>query len=356
MILLYQAPLFSNKPLIRLFRERGADTGPDVLFKQLPEDFELNAYTITQSPQDADFFIIPQAIKKITPEWKVYADSVFGLAKRYNKKTILFLTGDLCHEVHIDEPNVIVFKGSEYAHAIRDNEVVFAPFVEDLGGIYGYAPRHWNPKPVVSFCGYAGFPSLRARVAYVTKNAAIDICTFLPGGRYASVYKRGIYFRRAAIEGMVTDTRIDCRFIIRDSFSGNVHTAAGHMSPAALREEYIRSIVDADLILAPKGDANFSSRFYEVLSLGRIPILIDTDMVLPLSETINYSSCVIRVPYTEVDNIGEHVMRAWESLSDERYIFMQQQAREIYRKYLRFDSYFNIALPLLKQGGVKALR
>ena len=42
-----------------------------------------------------------------------------------------------------------------------------------------------------------------------------------------------------------------------------------------------------------RGAGNFSYRFYEALSFGRIPILIDTDTLLPLQTKIEWSEHII---------------------------------------------------------------
>jgi hypothetical protein len=123
-----------------------------------------------------------------------------------------------------------------------------------------------------------------------------------------------------------------------------------------VRREYLENIRDADYVLAPKGDANYSSRFYEVLSLGRIPVLLDTDAVLPMETTIDYSAFSLKVPYQDVDRIGDVIADFHESLSSERFLAMQAAAREAYETTLRYDRYFERALPLLARGGAAALR
>lgn len=48
----------------------------------------------------------------------------------------------------------------------------------------------------------------------------------------------------------------------------------------------ITDIQNADFILSVKGDGSFFCRFYEALSLGRIPFFIDTDCILPFENMI----------------------------------------------------------------------
>ena len=351
---LFIAEPFSQKPYVRLLDspQMQAAARGTVLFKSLPTDFSLRI-EIVRHPEEADFVIIPQSIRHVTAETERYLDGIAALAKKANKRVIVFLTGDLAHREHIDMEGFIVFKGSEYAHARHPNEIVFAPFVEDLGEKNATLPRNKGKRPVIGFCGYAGFPSWKTRAKYIATNTFLDIAAHITRKNLMLVYKRGIYFRQKALNILKRDPRIQTNFILRDSFSGNAATAVG--DPALLRQEFIDNIVSSDFVLSPKGDGNFSSRFYEALSLGRIPVLIDTDMLLPLSQHIDYSKFVLRVPYDRLEDIGTIITDFYASLSDKEFQAMQERARRAYRDHLRFDSYFNKVLPLLRDEGISAV-
>lgn len=352
---LYKTPLFSNGALVRIL-ENGphARTTGDVLFKSLPKDFSYTGFTFVEHPEQADFFVVPQPIKTLTPSVRAYLSKVCAEATQYKKHTILFLTGDYCDRVHIDFPNTVVFKASDYRHALHSNEIIFAPFVEDLGEQKGIVLRKKQTKPIVSFCGYAGFPSPKSRLAYVVRNMLIDVSAFISRNPLRRVYKKGVYFRRKAMRTLQAHSRITTAFVIRNSFSGNANTITS--DPIALRNEYIHNMIDSDFVLTPKGDANYSSRFYEALSLGRIPVLLDTDMVLPLEHLIDYSSCVLRIPYTNIDTMGETIANFYDSLTEEQFQNMQKAGRDIFLQYLRYDAYFNFALQLLRDKGLTHLR
>jgi len=346
-VTLFVLPKLSDKSDIRLLnpKQKDAQITQKVLFKTLPKDFSITAYECVERPEDADFFIVPQAVKTRTPIVDQYLDQMCEVAREHEKKIIVFLTGDLCHKVHIDRPEVIVLLGSLYSSSCRKNEVVFAPFTEDLGEQRSPVARSWKKTPVISFCGYAGFPSLQTRLKYYFVNFIFDLI-----GK--SVYKRGIFYRRRAITALEKDTRVATSFVIRDSFSGNANTLSVDSTTA--RQEYLDNIVNSDYVLCPKGDANFSCRFYETLSLGRLPILIDTEMRLPLQETTDYSF-VVRVPYTEIARIADYVSAFHAKLDEAAFRALQDKARSTYLARLRFDSYFNTMLPLLKKGDINSV-
>jgi hypothetical protein len=346
-------PFDPRRGVVRLFDPLSADVTAkrDVLYKALPPGFDLHAYERVKTIEKCDFVVLPQAVREITPAWQTYFDEWRSRARAAGKEVIIWIGRDDSHRRHVE--GAIVCKGSDYTHAIHDNEFIPAPFVEDLGYGREFVPRRKGERPVVSFCGYAGFPSWRNYVRYLVKNATLDVTALLTRNADYLVYKRGIYFRRKAMQYLAADQRIDTRFIVRSSFSANRGTLEGSVDT---RTEYIANMLDSDFVLAPKGDANFSSRFYEALSLGKVPILIDTNMPMPLSQEIDYDTFTIRVPHAELSLIGDILSKKFASLTDESYATMQREARKVFREYLRFDAYWNYALQCLKERGISALR
>ncbi|MBP9668961.1 MAG: exostosin family protein [Candidatus Pacebacteria bacterium] len=342
------APFAPHKPSIRIVRThatQGGDLEP-LLFKGLPSDWDLSAITFTSQLEEADAVLVPQAMKRPSEVWNRYFESVYTQAQNVGKPTYLFIGGDLAHKTHVRREYVVAFKGTEYRKSIEPNEIIFPGYVEDLGEGREVSIRKKSAKPIVGFCGYAGFPNTKTIVRYLVKNVLLDVLAFMTHNPQHLVYKRGIFFRRWAMEVLSHDARVKTNFIIRDSFGGNAATTK--VDPTQARAEYIQNMLDSDFVLAPKGDGNYSARFYEALSLGRIPILIDTDMVLPLENALDYSKFILRVPHTEVHRLGEIVHDFYATLTDESFANMQRAARKAFAEHLRYDRFFAEVLPALK--------
>jgi hypothetical protein len=135
---------------------------------------------------------------------------------------------------------------------------------------------------------------------------------------------------------------ITTNFIIRRSYSGTAKTA--ELDLAQARSEYIENILGSDLVLCAKGDGNFSVRFFEALSLGRVPLLIDTDCPLPLSGLINYDEFIVRVDYRELAKLPTIVAEVYKNWSAEDYEIKQRRAREVFEQYLQIDKFFSLVL------------
>jgi len=136
---------------------------------------------------------------------------------------------------------------------------------------------------------------------------------------------------------------------VRKSFSGAHRTI--ELDPAQARREYLDSIINSDFVLAPKGDGNYSNRFLKTLCMGRIPVLSDTDTVLPLESHIDYDSLMVRVSMKNVKDTPKLVREWYDKHSEKEWQAAQHKAREVFETKLRIDSYFDyfftVILPTL---------
>lgn len=242
----------------------------------------------------------------------------------------------------INIPGTIIIRPSAYRSSLGQNEILIPAYVEDVGERYGKNPLGKGETPIISFAGKAGFSGILEYTKYLIRNYIVQ----------QGPYKQGLYFRRRALAALKQDSRIILKTILRRHYSAHRNTV--EVPPEQAREEYIRSIHDSHFILAPRGDGNYSLRFYETLSLGRIPIVIDTDMPLPLEDQIDYSKCVIRVPWQDTDKIGDYVVRFFESHSEEQFVAAQKQARSLFELHLYMPHFLKILFAdiLLKQKSV----
>jgi hypothetical protein len=87
---------------------------------------------------------------------------------------------------------------------------------------------------------------------------------------------------------------------------------------------YVDHLIHNTYILCPRGSENFSFRVYETLKFGRVPVIIDTDMVLP--KEINWEQLAIRVPYNSLAKIGGIIRDDYNSRSADDFIARQRAA------------------------------
>lgn len=96
-----------------------------------------------------------------------------------------------------------------------------------------------------------------------------------------------------------------------------------------LRNSHIESIENSKFVLCPRGPATNSKRFYEVMSRGRIPVLIaDTD--LPLENEIDYGSFCVMIPEDERFRMCRYIT---EFMNKRDVCEASVKARNVYEKY-----------------------
>ncbi|OGY90835.1 MAG: hypothetical protein A3H70_03840 [Candidatus Komeilibacteria bacterium RIFCSPLOWO2_02_FULL_48_11] len=302
-------------------------------------------FEIVADPNDADYFLLPHDYFLLFVRENEYMQRFAALAEKYGKKVIVFAHGD--PEIDIPINNSIVFRIARYGRNKKPNEIIMPVYGEDLLQDRPLSIRRKGAKPVVGFCGWARLGSAREKLAYYVKDAIWSVKNFLPGNQHLGPERQGMWFRRQAIKILEKSSLVESNFKIRESFSG--HRTTIKLDPAQARAEYIDNMLNSDFILTVKGGGNCSMRFYEALSLGRIPLFIKTDNVLPFEDIINYREFVVFVNYDEVDLIDTKLSDFYNALSDDDFIQKQKRARETYEKYLRLDSFFRLIPDILNK-------
>jgi hypothetical protein len=328
MIKFYIGQPIPNLPIVELIRPNLKASGLERWTERYVQ-LSMPIVELVQSPEEADALLIPHNYNYLK-ENSSYIQSFVDLSNKTGKKIIVFFPGDSDEEVPI--PNSVIFRNSQYKSKLKPNEVILPGYVADLGKGIELKPRHksvGDPRPVIGFCGWGKFKNFIEETKFVIK-------TIRQWPRM--VRMQGLWWRQTILTRLSKSFRIKTNFIIRGSYSGNEKTI--ELDPEQAKREYIQNILTSDFTLCVKGDGNFSTRFFEVLSLGRIPLLFDTESVLPLEDIIDYSRIICRVDYKKYPKMGKIVSDFYASLSESQFMEMQTQAREIFEKYLRLDKYF----------------
>lgn len=219
------------------------------------------------SPEDADLVLHPHDVHG-TLDCLLRIQSGAKQAKSLGRKLLVFQVSD--SSMPIPVPNTVVFRTSMLRSRRLPNEHVLPylwesitpTLLEELG----------RPRPGLTTIGFCGCPH--------THPVRMKVIRELP-------------------------SMLPCRFLLRDRFWGG----APH-DPTLIRE-FFDNILATDLTLAIRGAGNFSIRFYQSLSCGRVPLLIDTDGVLPYEglDPLPWEDLIVRVEARQLDAIASAVDR-----------------------------------------------
>ncbi len=189
----------------------------------------------------------------------------------------------------------------------------------------------WNNKPPLRI-GFMGTSHETSRLARIVRTSPKWIRKWFLNGTYlrfprlqALVNDCGIStqhintFPRIEALNILKRKRptypdVELDIVERQSFTGSQQE----------KNEYVDHLCRNTYILCPRGTENYSYRIYETLCFGRIPVVIDTNVVLP--PEINWDHLVIRVPYKSIDDIPELIRQDYNRHSDAAFLARQQEA------------------------------
>lgn len=331
------APLPSVSYIPLLYPQWGIQVHKNELYLDSAfQFFTENFVEIVDDIANADAIVVPHFYTLIVRKNLEYLNQVHAFSLAHTKPLILFAYGDSAEEISLT--NTIVFRYSQYRANLQPNEIIMPPVAPDIGTEVGVV-MHKKSKdtPIVGFCGWADYKNFGDSFRAFLKNTYFETLALITRAPLMRARKKGIYFRKKALALLENSPLVRTQFIVRNSHSLNKNLIS--LDPVVARKEFIENIRTSDLNLTTKGDGNAATRFYEILSLGHIPLVIDTDTTLPLEHIIPYKEFVVSVPLQEL-NSAPRVARDWFlNISDEEYAKRQKMAREYYLKYLRMDSF-----------------
>jgi len=299
-------------------------------------NFDKRYYDIVDDINTADFVLLPYNYGNIKLNNPLLLDEFVNEAK-INKKPILitaYAYGDSNKMINIE--NACILRSSQYRSKLSSKDIIIPAYTEDLlesycGGVIEI--RNKTETPMIGFAGYAGQKSIKASLKAIFKEIPVFFISIF-NKKYLTRQK-GIFLRKKAIKILNKSISVKTNFIIRKFYSGHLKTINGNVKD--IRNDFIANMINSDYALCVKGDGNFSYRFYEALSLGRIPLFVDTECVLPLENTINYKEFCVFVDAHDLYKIDKIIKRFHDNISDEQFRVMQKKARETFEKYLRMD-------------------
>jgi len=296
--------------------------------------FDTSCYGIIDDTDKAVMVLLPYRhtlVMRYAPE--LFAECV-SASKRLGKPLLVDGIGDI--ELPITDKNIFVLRYGGYRFLKQANEIIMPVYADDLlerycGGVLEL--RKKSEVPSVGFAGWAHL-SLKQRLRAIAKELP-DRVRSVFDSRYGAC-KKGVFFREQALMILRASDKVHLNALERPSFSGHRDTMSA--GPAKLQQEFMRNIIDSDYALDVRGDANASTRLFEILSLGRIPVIIDTERNFPFSDKVDYSAFSLRVDFRDLPRLPDIIADFHAQLSQEKFEAMQRAARKAFVDYFRTDA------------------
>jgi hypothetical protein len=294
------------------------------------------------SLEEADFAVFPAEYQQChSEERRGFFYSFTQLAAAAGKPTIVFTGGDLEHA--LPEFTGYEFHTSLYRSNKAKRTFAMPPAIgdlvdEELGGSLPVLPK--EPMASLGFCGSAP-PFGMSLGKEMLKETLRD---FLYGAGLLSRTHVGYAPRAKAIRVLRNTKTIKTSILIRGQSRftwafGYLLKDTDESTLAEQRREYFANLLGSPYTLCVRGRGNYSLRFYEALCCGRIPVLVNTDCVLPFENQINWKDYCVWVEDSDISRIGEILSDFHARISDVEFKELQLACRKLWLDYLSPESF-----------------
>lgn len=332
----------SSQPM-KIFTFNAADdTRVEILWSLRPKNRDKifarfiadNRFTEVNSIQDCQIAIYPQ--KAFNPETLEFDPSIYNAvsqAKEHDKPLIIDATSD--SDTFLNIPTAKILRCGLYKSLQQPFETE-CPFWSNFRTKSSLDCLPILPKgrqPVISFCGTT---SSIGKLSQLTKSlipTATAKLTLSDGKLSQKVDIRiregmSLKFRELAVKLLSKDRRIIGHFDTSDPYKN--YYLEDDKNRISLENLFVNNISQCDYVLCVRGTGNYSGRFYMGLNAGRIPVVVNTDTVIPFENKLH----LVKVPVKSIEKIGEYILKHFETTSEVEMKMMKQENREVYEQFI----------------------
>lgn len=228
-------------------------------------------------------------------------------------------------------PHGTLLRSSGRRSMLAQHEAIATGCVPDLvAELEGSYPDvcAWQQRPSVSFIGHVA--------------GGVGSLAYLRRG-WEHFY--GFRLRGKVLDAIESSGAVRTHFVRRRRNLGPPMAGVDEDSlRRQMRREYVQSVFENPYSLCIRGAGNWSYRLFETLAAGRIPILIDTDSVLPLEDAIDWAQHLCRIPIQHLPRAGALIAEFHGHLGPQGLVAMQIRNRRLWLERLEPGAFFEQAL------------
>ena len=255
------------------------------------------------------------------------------------KKTLVFSGGD--SPANLIHPDVLLFEAGGYRSAQGLHYHSGLPsFLADYLPIYcenEIKLRPWSARPVIGFCGQAGKSPLRTlfrKARSLHKNRQFQRGNL----KWQPPPFETTSFRSQVLAKFMNQESVTTNFLLREQYHAGDDHNKGALSSQKLA--FVENILNSDYTVCMRGGGNFSVRFYETLCLGRIPVFIDTDCLLPFADKIPYRELFPWIEMKDLPHAADIVANFHKQLGPDGFIERQKACRCLWEEHFTPNGFY----------------
>lgn len=303
----------------------------------------ISEINIVNEKLDADCIVLPMSWNYYVANNKLDEATEFvkSIAKSA-KKVLSFTNGDFGVKIpKID--NLIVFRSNGERLKLPNNHKGFPAFIGDPLLKYFNTQdvifSTYTSKPRIGFCGQTNDSVMNAlkeisRTSFRNLKYYLNLRKESPQKIQSTSYLRG-----QVLKIIKKSTVLQDDFIERKKYRAGVVTKEDRQKTTL---EFYNNIKETDYTVCVRGGGNFSVRFYEALAMGRIPIFINTDCILPLADKTNWEKHVVWVEENELDQLEKKVLDFHQQFTPSKFKNLQESNRKLWKEQLTLGGFFTI--------------
>ena len=312
---------------------------------ELREDARAGGVELAGSLAAADVGCLPA-------DWRTYRDgghhaavaAFVAEAAAAGKQVAIWVFGD--DEVDLPWPNVIQFQHAfrRSRPSVTTRRALPTMFADVTGPVFGdsLATLPKGDAPLVGFCGQAGASRVeevkRLGIKARARGLRLARCT----DAVPEPWPSHVRLRRRLLAALAADPRLHTDFILRDVYRGGMTGWRNINDPLpAARMEYYRNIHDTQYTVCVRGGGNFSLRLYEALCIGRVPVLVDSDGILPWADDPFWREVALVVPAREVGSLADRLVAHHAAVDETGWQERQHRARAFWLDRLSRKGYLS---------------
>ena len=327
------------------------------LLKPIVPELSLSKYGIKYLPLEivkdlnaADCIILPYTWNYyINKEKKSIAYEMVDIAKKNNIKIFICVTGDFFYSLP-NMDHIIGLFTSPYKSLMKNNSISLPIIITDKYSqlsLNKFQINNYSSIPTIGFCGHVEKKILFSIIKLIKLIIQNLLFYFNISNKYSGPIIPATVLRKKILDTIERSNIVRSNFIRRSKYAGGV--SKNHKSIEYIRKEFNQNILESDYTLCIRGTGNFSARFYETLSLGRIPVFINTNCQLPYENLIEWKKHVVWIEFNEITKIDQKVNLFHSKLNNKTFVQLQKQNRRLWEEYFSFSSSMNRLIDQIKK-------
>ncbi|WP_431135838.1 exostosin domain-containing protein [Psychroserpens mesophilus] len=295
-------------------------------------------YNYTNNISDAQVMFLPKPINYYQKKELQQTDE---LCKQHNLLCYGFIIGD-CSTIFPFFDRLMYFRVGGFKGQLPKNNIGLPVALSDIyNSLYegkAFEIRAKQKLPTIGFCGHANLSAKKKwkdKLGFVKKN----VLRFIKNPFNASYEPlfSSAYERFKLLKTLENSSLIKTNFIYRNEYRAGANTKKVRKQT---NKEYYENIRESDYILCVRGAGNFSVRLYETLMMGRIPVFVDTNCLLPFEEELNWKKHLVWVPWKRRHEISKIVSDFHNNLNHQEFNELQHSNRLLWENSLSIVGIF----------------